>query len=233
MWQLVKAEIKYNSDFIYPLVWGVSLFIFIKYYFAVLLDRDLYLTALLLWQACLFFPIALAVKRGKERRDRLWVTLPVSLSRVAAARLICYGFYLAGMLLVSLVLNWCVWKWLPNTIFSLNCHLAITGMGIIYTALFFFLVPDLLKTGRPWLRGIYRLFVGLLVIAAIMLYIPIVVTIQEFAPFRPHGLFRRLFGDLFYRMLTSPAWAALLIGSGLVLCLLAALLFVKRKTYVD
>jgi hypothetical protein len=237
MWQLIKAEIKYNSDFIHFLVWGVILFFIIQYYYAVVLDVKAFLSALLLLQGGLGVPLVVGIRRSKEKRDRLLVLLPVSIRRIAIARLFISGFYLMVLLILAYVLNFCVSQLYPGTISSFTAHLSIAGITAIYTVVFYFLLVDLKgfinKNHTIFnipVQGIYNFFKLLLVLAVIIFYFPVTAAIQNFNRDRSMDIY---FGDLVRGMLKSGTWAIGLITFGLLLFVIAFFEFEKRKSYVE
>jgi hypothetical protein len=237
MWQLIKAEIKYNFEFIHFLVWGVILFFIVQYYYAVVLDVKAFLSALLLLQGGIFLPIVVGIRRSREKRDRLQVLLPVSIRRIAIARLFIFGFYLIILFILVNVLDFGVSKLFPTTISSFTAYLSIAGITATCTAVFYFLVYDLKgyinKSHTIFnipVPGIYKFFKMLLVLAVIIFYLPAVAAIQNFNRDRSMDIY---FGDLVRGILKSGTWAIGLITFSLLLSVIALFEFEKRKSYLE
>lgn len=238
MWQLIKAEIKYNSDFIYFITWGVFLFGIVQYYYAGVLARTIDVSAILLLQGGFFFPFLVGLRRRREKRDRLLVLLPVSIRQLALARLLLFGFYLMGLFVMVSLLNWWSSILFPHIVSSFTAHLSILGITAIYTAVFYFLVPDskgyIDKTGTLLnipVHGILNVFKVVLVFGGITCYFLVLGAVQNFTmAYRP-GIFYQIFGDLGHRMLKSGTWTMGLIFPGLFLCVLAVWMFEKRRSY--
>jgi hypothetical protein len=238
VWQLIKTEIKYNSDFIYFMAWGIFLFGIVKYYYAGVLGRTIDVSAILLLQGGLFFPFIAGLRRRTEKRDRLLVLLPVSIRRLGMARLLLFGFYLAGLLVISSLLNWWSSILFPHMVSSFTAHLSIFGVTAIYTAVFYFLAPDsrgyIDKTGTflniplHWILNVFKLF---LAFGGITCYFLVLGAVQNFTMEYSPDIFYQIFGDLGHRMVKSGTWAMGLIFIGLFLCALAVWVFEKRRSY--
>jgi hypothetical protein len=238
VWQLIKTEIKYNSDFIYFITWGVFLFGIVQYYYAGVLDRTIDVSAILLLQGGLFFPFIVGLRRRIEKRDRLLVLLPVSIRQLGLARFLLFGFYLVALFVTVSLLNWWSLILFPHIVSSFTAHLSILGIIAIYTAVFYFLVPDsrgyINKTGTllniplHWILNVFKLF---LAFGGIICYFLVLGAIQNFTMAYTPGIFYQIFGDLGHRMLKSGTWTMGFIFLGLFLCALAVWVFEKRRSY--
>jgi hypothetical protein len=240
MWPLIKAEIKYNSDLIYPLLWGVFLFFLIQYYYSYGPDINIDTSAILLLQGGLFLPVVVGIRRSKEKRNRLQVLLPFSIRQIGIARLLIFGFYLALMFVLVSILNFCSARLFPNTVYSFTLHLSTAGMTMIYTVIFYFLIHDLngyIDRNKPFFKipvqGIYNFFKLILILVGIAFYFPLIKAIRNFPVVPPPGFFDRYVGTLVYRMVKSTTWAVGLVVFGLLLSVLAVLEFEKCKSYVE
>lgn len=238
MWQLIKTEIKYNSDFIYFIAWGVFLFGIVQYYYAGVLDKSIDVSAILLLQGGLFFPFMVGLRRRTEKRDRLLVLLPVSIRRLGMARLLLFGFYLVGLLVITFLLNWWSSILFPHIVSSFTAYLSILAIIAIYTAVFYFLAPDsrgyINETGTwlniplHWILNVFKLF---LAFGGIICYFLVLGAVQYFTMAYSPGIFYRIFGDLGHRMVKSGTWFMGLIFLGLFLWALAVWVFEKRRSY--
>jgi hypothetical protein len=238
MWPLIKAEIKYNYDFFYFMAWGVFLFGIVQYYYVGVLTRPIDVSAILMLQGGLFFPFLVGIRRSKEKRDRLLVLLPVSIRQLGIARLLLFGFYLVGLFVIVSLLNWLSSILFPHIVSSFTAHLSILGIMTIYTAVFYFLVPDskgyINKTSTLLnipVHGILNVFKSILVFGVIICYFLVLAAIHTFTMAYSPGIFYQIFGDLGHRMLKSGTWTMGLIFTGLFLFVLALWLFEKRRSY--
>jgi hypothetical protein len=238
MWRLVKAEIKYNADFIYPLAWGVCFFFINQYYYAYVALTDIDISSMLVLQGGLFLPLVAAIRRGREKRDRMQVLLPLSIRRISAARVMVFVFYLLVVLVSAIVLNYLSLRLFPNIISPYNAYLCLAAVTLIYSVVFHIIVPDLKGCAPPGGRFLFipvrkmfylsRLVLG---IAAGLFYLPLMAAIQNFSGTRGGEIPFGFAGKLTTRMLHSGTWTAGLALLALALALTGVWLFEVRRSY--
>lgn len=240
MWQLVKAEIRYNSDFIYPLAWGLVIFALGQYYLSMYSERQAYVIGTLLLNGSLFLTIFLGVRRTREKRDRLLMLLPVSARQVSLARLFTFGFYIAGMVVLATVLNYGVRMMAPRDYVGGVTIVSLASIALIYIAVYYFLAADIkgytdknrqfLNMSVPAMTDVMKMVLVFLGILCFLLLSAAIVNIQN-GRF-PNDL-DKVFGTLIHDMILTWPWAVGFLAAALVLSLLGIRTFEKRRSYVQ
>lgn len=242
MWQIIKAEIKYNinKDYLYSFFFGVVLILVFQYYYAVVSEAKFNFTALVLLVCGLSVPLGLKISMIKEKRDRLLVLLPCSIRQIGIARMLLFGFYIILVLVTVSVLDYFIIRLFPNIISTSGIHLSTAGIVSVYVAVFYLLMPDIqgyIMKGSTFLHIptslIYKVSFFFLVTIGIIFYFPLLVSMTAHTKTHYKDSFLAFCANLHRLFLNSPLWTVCFVAISLILFVLAVLVFEKRKSYVE
>jgi len=226
MWRLIKAEFVYNRALLlFACFCSIPFFIYFAFW-----KYKYEEISLIFMMVCLVIPGGIAAgilagmgsRRYKERRERLYVLMPLSLKQIGMARA-----FLPILLFISIVLLF----WIIVLIFNpYNLELKMVWMTLSLTGLFLGLIPteymqhdvQFYFLGKNqkflWLSLLlFRVFASLLVLSLIS------EALRFLYPLKP----------LAEHIFLTPWGAFGLILFALIVTYLSVIAFAKRKSYAE
>jgi hypothetical protein len=186
----------------------------------------------------IFLALNIKLRWQKEHRDRLHVVLPISLRCVSKARLYTFGIILLLIFFGALLLYRLFYFFYPQTSTSMLSILVMTGFGLMFNAIFFFLIPDLkgyvavdnrILGMRP--ATLYRiarlLLVGLGCLVGLLAFLATQIGDQV----KPEMDFGNFFVRVYTWTFQSISCSTFFLICGLILFVFTIMVFENRRTY--